>query len=175
MSVTIRRATEADQGVLVRLYDAFVDETLAPALNAPRNPDADTGREVARMLAREPAAVFVAESAGAVEGFAYVSLRGGATGPARGLRAKLKALLGRGAPAPILLTPPRGWLAHLYVTPEHRRMGVAALLVRATADWARSQGARTLELNVSASNAPARRFYEKFGMTMGLVEYRLTL
>lgn len=43
--------------------------------------------------------------------------------------------------------------------------GAAAALVGAVVDWARNEGARVVQLQVVASNARARRCYEKHGFT----------
>jgi ribosomal protein S18 acetylase RimI-like enzyme len=57
-----------------------------------------------------------------------------------------------------------GFLDLVYVRPEARGDGVAAELVRATAEQLRARGADVLELEVLASNAGARSIYERWGM-----------
>jgi ribosomal protein S18 acetylase RimI-like enzyme len=56
-----------------------------------------------------------------------------------------------------------GFLHILYVRPEARRSGVAADLVRETAEQLRLQGAEMLELEVLASNEGARGIYDRWG------------
>jgi GNAT superfamily N-acetyltransferase len=51
----------------------------------------------------------------------------------------------------------------LWVAPAGRRTGVGAELVRAVADWARSDGAAALSLRVAAGNDGARRLYLRLG------------
>ncbi|MGB9128712.1 MAG: GNAT family N-acetyltransferase [Thiobacillus sp.] len=54
-------------------------------------------------------------------------------------------------------------LDKLYVHPDHQRRGIGAALMRTIADWARSQQARRLWLQVNRGNAQAIRAYEKYG------------
>jgi ribosomal protein S18 acetylase RimI-like enzyme len=56
-----------------------------------------------------------------------------------------------------------GFLHILYVQPRARRSGVAAELVRETAEQLRAQGAEMLELEVLASNEDAREVYDHWG------------
>jgi ribosomal protein S18 acetylase RimI-like enzyme len=56
-----------------------------------------------------------------------------------------------------------GFLHILYVRPSARQLGVAAALVRATADRLRAQGRDMLELEVLASNERARSVYDRWG------------
>lgn len=57
----------------------------------------------------------------------------------------------------------RGFLSDLYVRPEARRAGVARALVREAAAALRAGGAEVLELEVIASNSPARAVYARWG------------
>ena len=59
--------------------------------------------------------------------------------------------------------PGTRWLYGMYVTPSERGSGTAALLVRAIADWAKSEGVDEIYLHVTTSVARARAFYEKVG------------
>ncbi len=59
-----------------------------------------------------------------------------------------------------------GWLTLLYLKPEYRHQGYGIqVLARAYRKYA-ALGRRSLRLNVAASNADARRFYEKEGFTV---------
>lgn len=60
--------------------------------------------------------------------------------------------------------PRMGFLDVLYVRSTARREGVAAELVREVASRLRAAGAEMLELEVLASNGPARAVYERWGM-----------
>ena len=60
------------------------------------------------------------------------------------------------------------------VAPEHRRKGGGAILLHGAASFAAEHGAHWLTLAVTEANAPARRLYEKLGMTMaGRYHYRI--
>ena len=54
-------------------------------------------------------------------------------------------------------------LFQMWVAPEGRGQGVAALLLAEAAGWARSRGARSMELGVIEGNEAARRLYERAG------------
>jgi GNAT superfamily N-acetyltransferase len=56
-----------------------------------------------------------------------------------------------------------GFLEMLYVRPHARGAGVARELTREAAERLRARGAEVLELEVLASNAPARGIYERWG------------
>jgi GNAT superfamily N-acetyltransferase len=170
----IRSAAEEDLPQLAALYGAFLDESLASTTHVQRNPELVVDLALARLMRREPSAMFAAEAEGTLAGFAFVEFRPATTRRPGFLRRLADTLTRRRAFLPVLV-PARGWLGHLYVAPGHRRKGIAEALVRAAADWAKSEGAESLELNVLAANEPARRFYQKLGMTTTLVEYRLPL
>jgi GNAT superfamily N-acetyltransferase len=59
--------------------------------------------------------------------------------------------------------PGTRWLYGMYVTPNERGSGTAALMVRAIDDWARSHGVAEVYLHVTTSVPRARAFYEKLG------------
>lgn len=61
--------------------------------------------------------------------------------------------------------PGTAMLAGMFVVPQARRLGVATALVEAVVDWARSHGARRLELDVTGTNAAAIRLYQRAGFT----------
>jgi GNAT superfamily N-acetyltransferase len=54
----------------------------------------------------------------------------------------------------------RAYLLNLYVYPEHRRQGVARLLMQTTLDWCRAEGFGTVSLHASKFG---RELYESFG------------
>ena len=47
--------------------------------------------------------------------------------------------------------------------PDHARRGIGRSLVRASVDWARRHGARTMVLNTQPENLAAARLYEDEG------------
>ena len=55
------------------------------------------------------------------------------------------------------------WILDLFVSPEHRRRGVAARLIAEAEHFARSQGARTMRLGVLDRNDAAKLLYERQG------------
>ena len=170
----IRPAAAEDLPRLARLYEAFLSESLAAAPQARPNPDLRAELALAMLMEREPSAMLVAQCEGATAGFAFVEIRP-AVEPRRGFAARWVEFVTRRQASLSALIPARGWLGHLYVAPEFRRRGAAEALIRAAADWTRSQGVGALDLNVLASNDAARRLYEKLGMAATLVEYRMTL
>lgn len=61
----------------------------------------------------------------------------------------------------------------LEVRPALRRQGVGETLLRAAANWAGVEGARTLSLVVTARNTAARALYTRIGMqAVGQYHYR---
>ncbi|MGQ0798138.1 MAG: GNAT family N-acetyltransferase [Methanobacteriota archaeon] len=62
------------------------------------------------------------------------------------------------------LTPEEhGFVYDVWVAPAHRGRGVGRHLVSWAVDWARGRGYRKIKLEVAATNAAARRIYERFG------------
>ena len=59
----------------------------------------------------------------------------------------------------------RGFVSDVYVRPEARRRGLARGLVHTAVQRLREQGARTVELEVMASNHDARGIYARWGFT----------
>jgi GNAT superfamily N-acetyltransferase len=62
-------------------------------------------------------------------------------------------------------------LDKLYVHPGQQRRGIGAALLRVVEDWARTQRATHLRLQVNRGNAQAIRAYEKYGFR--IVESRV--
>jgi GNAT superfamily N-acetyltransferase len=58
---------------------------------------------------------------------------------------------------------PFAWVHDIFVKPEHRRRGVATVLMAEAERFARSQGARLLRLGVLDRNEHARAFYTRRG------------
>lgn len=54
-------------------------------------------------------------------------------------------------------------LLHLYVTPEHRRDGLARMLIAEVASRAMDLGVRELTITTGVDNAVARRFFAAIG------------
>jgi len=60
-------------------------------------------------------------------------------------------------------TPETAHVIQMWVAPEARGRGVGAMLIDAVAAWARDAGARTVALDVTCGDSPARRLYERAG------------
>lgn len=60
-----------------------------------------------------------------------------------------------------------GWvsLTDLYVDPDHRRSGLATVVLADLLEWAAERGASTLLLQVLEDNEPAQRLYTGFGFS----------
>jgi len=57
---------------------------------------------------------------------------------------------------------PNGYLANVYVEPDHRRRGAARALTAAAIEWLRSVGCRIVRLQASREGRP---LYESMGFT----------
>ncbi|WP_199620015.1 GNAT family N-acetyltransferase [Paenibacillus alkalitolerans] len=59
----------------------------------------------------------------------------------------------------------RGWagIFNVVIDPVHRRKGAAQQLMRILAEWAASNGANEMYLQVVCANAPAVSLYRKLG------------
>ena len=58
-----------------------------------------------------------------------------------------------------------GELQYLYVSPEHRRKGVASEMLSSLARWFRERDASRICVDVQPDNARARAFYTRHGAT----------
>lgn len=67
------------------------------------------------------------------------------------------------------------YLQDLFTAPEARGQGAAAALIAAVADWARDQGCARVYWHTQASNATARRVYDKVAENRGFIKYDLPL
>lgn len=170
----IREARDEDFARIAALYRAFLEETVWSDPSVTPNPRLNIEHVVRRMLRTRNSAVLAAESDADAVGFAYVEFRPGTDRP-RGPWERISEFLTRGPVTVPILFPAHGYLVHLFVAKPYRRKGIAAALVRASAEWVKRRGGRTLDLNVLAENEPARAFYRKLGMSELLVHYRLRL
>lgn len=57
----------------------------------------------------------------------------------------------------------RGWVYYVAVSPEHRRRGIGAALMRAVEDTLERRGCPKLNLQVRPTNREAVEFYERLG------------
>jgi len=86
----------------------------------------------------EPEAVLVAEEAGALIGFAELSVR---------------------------RPPAMGYLEGWWVDPAHRRKGVGRALVAASEDWARAQGCTEFGSDTEIHNTASAAAHQAVGFT----------
>jgi ribosomal protein S18 acetylase RimI-like enzyme len=134
MNACIRRGTVADVDAVAPLFDAYRSFYGQP-------PDLPRARDWlrARLQARE-SVVLLAESGGRPVGFVQLYPMFSSVGTAR------------------------SWVLNdLYVDASARRGGVARALLDAAADFARADGARSIVLETTLDNAPARALYRKAG------------
>lgn len=101
------------------------------------DPDAAAER-LRAAIAADDAAVFVAETDGAITGFVTV------------YREFESVRFGR-----------RAWVEDLAVAPDRRSQGAGKSLLDAAKDWARAKGASHLELDSAPGRTDAHRFYER--------------
>jgi len=57
----------------------------------------------------------------------------------------------------------RGHIVHVYLVPELRGTGIATQLMKIAEEWLKQNGAESADLNVTASNTRAVKFYRKMG------------
>ena len=80
----------------------------------------------------------------------------------------------------------RTYLVSMWISPQHRRLGVGSLLVNAILDWARTKHSRTLHLMVTRNNDAAIKFYQHLGFALtgrtepypndpSLIEYEMSM
>ena len=67
-----------------------------------------------------------------------------------------------------------GFIADIYVEPEHRRRGIARQLFQAICGWFAAQDVRQIEWQVAVANSDARRFWEAVGGRALTVRMRLS-
>jgi ribosomal protein S18 acetylase RimI-like enzyme len=66
----------------------------------------------------------------------------------------------------VMVEPPKNDVAHLYqmwVDPSFRRLGLGRALVESSINWARNRGVKSMLLEVTSGDRPARRLYDSLG------------
>jgi ribosomal protein S18 acetylase RimI-like enzyme len=135
--IIVRRATERDVDLVAPLFDAYRQfYDQAADINRARS-------FLSERLAREESIVLVAVKADSVVGFTQLYPSFSSTSAARTCI-----------------------LNDLYVAPEHRRSGVARLLLNEAARFARTVGAIELSLSTAHSNTAAQKLYESLGWVL---------
>ena len=133
MSTSVRQAAPADLSEATRLALLLWPDNEPEALSA----------ELAALLERPDAALFLCEADGQAVGYAQCQLR----------RDYVEGCE----------TSPVGYLEGVYVEAAHRREGVASALVGACQDWARAQGCREFASDCELDNTDSLRFHLGIG------------
>jgi len=145
---TVRRATAADLGALVPLFDAY-----RVFYNQPSDPGR-AHRFLGERLARGDSVLLLAERDGAAAGFSQLY------------------------PMFSSVSAARVWVLNdLFIAAGARRGGVARALLGAAEEFARADGALRLELETTADNHAARALYRAAGWQPwdGTLRFRLPL
>lgn len=143
---TIRPAVRADYPALVPIAQEILDlhaDALPEIFRASGDPLHE--RYFRDLLSSGSGAIYVAEVAGEIVGFAAIAVR---DTPAYGMLVERKTAT----------------LENIVVTAAQRGAGVGLALFQACVAWARRQGANSLDLIVWEFNDDARAFYERHGM-----------
>jgi ribosomal protein S18 acetylase RimI-like enzyme len=149
--LTIRPMRPADRGGVVELMAALQDHErqLHPGRARGAGMADQHLAHLETLVARRDGAVFVAELADVLIGFAVCFVQSLPRAD-RHLEEPYRR---------------HGWLSDLYVRAEARRLGAAQGLVEAAEDHFRELGLRVLRLSTLASNALAESFYRAQGFT----------
>jgi len=144
--VTIRRVEPRDQQAIARMWEALsvyhtqLDSRM-PQMTA--GASAAYASRLVEVCDDDQTHAFVAETGGAVVGYVLGAI--------------------------VDLTPDLfehedvGFIADIYVEPEHRRRGIARELFQAICGWFAAQSVRQIEWQVAVANGDARRFWEAVG------------
>lgn len=153
MTLTIRRATEADLPALGRLGALLVQVHYEydPQRFIPVSKRTESGYAsfLGTQLASADVAVFVAVDDGVVVGYSYSGVEGHDWMSLRG---------------------PAGVLHDIVVDPAHRRGGVGRALLTTTLEFLKSQGMPRVVLSTAAQNEAAQRLFASAGFRRTMVE-----
>jgi GNAT superfamily N-acetyltransferase len=146
-TITIRRATAADAGLLSML-NADVQAIHAAALPwwfKPPGPESFPPAAAAAVIAESENLVFLAESDSDAAGYAYAEIV-------------------RQAETPIRHAYEMVYLHHISVRPAHRRQGVGSALIEAVRSAAGEIGITLLGADIWSFNEAARAFFRRHGL-----------
>ena len=146
MAVVLRDLRAGDWDTVISLFEALDDfhrEALPWLFQKPTAPFRDR-RFLATLADNERAQVFVAEEQGVVVGFVHVRLFD--------------------APdLPVFVAQVRAAIDDIVVDPQQRRTGIARALLTDAEDWARSNGAVGVDLNVYDFNTVGQETFAAAG------------
>lgn len=146
----MRRADHADRAILRRFEQAIVaaerpfDSTIRKGDVAYYDLDA--------LLASTDAFVVIAEAAGEAIGCAFARMAAS--------RAYIEPAF-------------HAYVGLIYVSPEHRGVGVSGQMLTTLKDWARRNGLTEMHLEVYPENIAAIRAYKKTGFAPYMLDMRL--
>ncbi len=143
--VTIRHAREADIPSVVRLQHQMMDyhEALDPRFAHRDDVSEGFAKWVGELIAKDDAAVIVAETDGQVVGYT----------------------IGLHQQSPALDPPDHGFVSDICVEAECRQRGVGAALFAKLKEWFRSRGLTVAWANVACENPVSQRFWRGQGGT----------
>lgn len=151
MSVATRSARADEYAALCFLFDELDEfhRRVRPEFFRPFDGPARTREQIEQWLAGPGSTVLVAEKAADLVGLAVLLTR---------------------PPSAFAGAVPRKVIVidNLVVAAACRGGGVGRLLLAASMDWARAEGASHVELGVHAVNRDALRFYERFGFSVSV-------
>lgn len=155
MDIAIRKATERDYEALctiIEQVDSIHRDALPERFKGPDGPSRE--REyVLNAIRSSDVDIFVAQTESRLAGFVHIVIK---TVP----------------DIPILVPRRYAVVENLAVREEHRRSGIGLALMERAEDWARANGATSIELNVYAFNKVAQRFYRELGYE--ILSHRMT-
>jgi len=139
MEISIEKAEAADIGALVKLLEVLF------SIEQDFSPDATAQRDGLTLLLDNPdrAQIFIA--------------RHPIAGVVGMVSAQLVISTAVGAPS--------AWIEDLVVQEQFRKQGVGKTLLEKTQEWAKSKGAKRVQLIADADNTSALDFYNRLGWT----------
>lgn len=150
-ATTIREAIFADLAAIIHVFTGDDTGGKGDVWTGETQPLYEAAMR--RILASSANTLFVAERAGTVIGTIQVTFIPGLVARGR-TRAKLESI---------------------HVRPEHRSLGIGAMMVRHALEFARSHGAGIAELTSHRQRPDAHRFYERLGFERTHEGFKLAL
>jgi ribosomal protein S18 acetylase RimI-like enzyme len=151
--IAVRKAAQADLPALGRLgallmcmhHDFDAQRFMAPG----PSPERGYAWFLGTQLAREDAAILVAEGDGAILGYVYAAVE-----PQSWQDLRDEA----------------GYIHDVVVDPDRRRQGVATALMEAALEWLRGRGVPRVVLGTASRNTSAQRLFARLGFRPTMIE-----